>query len=62
MTDAQIDEWVRTTRHKVMYKDESKIDLVPASPAPALELVSGRIASASSSLPPSRRREIPACR
>ena len=26
MTDAQIDEWVRTTRHKVMYKDESKID------------------------------------
>ena len=26
MSDAQIDEWVRTTRHKVMYKDESKID------------------------------------
>lgn len=26
MTDEQIDEWVRTTRHKVMYKDESKID------------------------------------
>ncbi len=26
MTDAQIDEWVRTTRHKVMYKDESKVD------------------------------------
>ena len=26
MTDGQIDEWVRTTRHKVMYKDESKID------------------------------------
>ena len=26
MTDAQIDEWVKTTRHKVMYKDESKID------------------------------------
>jgi 5,6-dimethylbenzimidazole synthase len=25
MTDAQIDEWVRTTRHKVMYKDESKV-------------------------------------
>jgi 5,6-dimethylbenzimidazole synthase len=26
MTDAQIDDWVRTTRHKVMYKDESKVD------------------------------------
>ena len=26
MTDAQVDEWVKTTRHKVMYKDESKID------------------------------------
>jgi 5,6-dimethylbenzimidazole synthase len=26
MTDAQIDAWVKTTRHKVMYKDESKID------------------------------------
>lgn len=26
MTLAQIDEWVRETRHKVMYKDESKID------------------------------------
>jgi 5,6-dimethylbenzimidazole synthase len=26
MTDEQIDEWVRTTRHKVMYRDESKID------------------------------------
>jgi 5,6-dimethylbenzimidazole synthase len=26
MTDAEIDEWVRTTRHKVMFKDESKID------------------------------------
>jgi hypothetical protein len=26
MTDAKIDEWVKTTRHKVMYKDESKID------------------------------------
>jgi nitroreductase len=26
MTDTQIDEWVRTTRHKVMYKDESKVD------------------------------------
>jgi 5,6-dimethylbenzimidazole synthase len=26
MTAAQIDEWVRTTRHKVMYRDESKVD------------------------------------
>lgn len=26
MTDAQIDEWIKTTRHKVMYRDESKID------------------------------------
>ncbi len=26
MTDAQIDEWVRTSRHKVMYRDESKVD------------------------------------
>jgi nitroreductase len=26
MTDAQIDAWVKTTRHKVMYKDESKVD------------------------------------
>lgn len=26
MTEAQIDEWVKTTRHKVMYRDESKID------------------------------------
>jgi len=26
LTDAQIDEWIRTTRHKVMYRDESKID------------------------------------
>lgn len=26
LTEAQIDEWVRTTRHKVMYRDESKID------------------------------------
>jgi len=26
MPDTQIDEWVKTTRHKVMYKDESKID------------------------------------
>lgn len=26
MTDAQIDEWIRTTRHKVMYRDETRID------------------------------------
>jgi len=26
MTAEQIDEWVKTTRHKVMYRDESKID------------------------------------
>jgi nitroreductase len=26
MSDAEIDAWVRTTRHKVMYRDESKID------------------------------------
>ena len=26
MTDAQIEEWIKTTRHKVMYRDESKID------------------------------------
>ena len=26
MTDAQIDEWVRSTRHKVMYRDESRVD------------------------------------
>jgi hypothetical protein len=26
MTDAQIDKWIRTTRHQVMYCDESKID------------------------------------
>ncbi len=26
MTDAEIDEWIRTTRHKVMYRDESRID------------------------------------
>ena len=26
MTDAQIDEWVKITRHKVIYRDESKID------------------------------------
>lgn len=26
MTDAQIDEWIKTERAKVMYRDESKID------------------------------------
>jgi nitroreductase len=26
MSDAEIDEWVRTTRHKVMYRDESRVD------------------------------------
>src|SRR3989337_25717 len=26
MSDAQIDLWVKNTRHKVMYKDEAKID------------------------------------
>jgi 5,6-dimethylbenzimidazole synthase len=26
MTEAQIDEWVKTQRHKVMYRDESKVD------------------------------------
>jgi nitroreductase len=26
MTDAQIDLWIKNTRHKVMYRDESKID------------------------------------
>ena len=26
MTDAQIDEWIKTTRHKVMYRDESRVD------------------------------------
>jgi 5,6-dimethylbenzimidazole synthase len=25
-TEAEIDEWVRTTRHKVMYRDESRVD------------------------------------
>lgn len=25
-TDAQIDEWVATTRHKVMYKDQTNVD------------------------------------
>jgi 5,6-dimethylbenzimidazole synthase len=26
MTDAQVDEWIRTQRHKVMYRDETKVD------------------------------------
>lgn len=26
MTDAAVDEWVRTQRHKVMYRDESRVD------------------------------------
>ncbi len=26
MTDEQIDEWVKTTRHKVMYRDETRVD------------------------------------
>jgi nitroreductase len=26
MSDAEVDDWIRTTRHKVMYRDESKID------------------------------------
>ncbi len=26
MTDVEIDEWIRTTRHKVMYRDESRVD------------------------------------
>jgi hypothetical protein len=26
MTVAQIDEWIKSMRHKVMYRDESKID------------------------------------
>jgi 5,6-dimethylbenzimidazole synthase len=25
MSDAEIDEWIRTTRHKVMYRDESRV-------------------------------------
>jgi hypothetical protein len=25
-SDADIDDWIKTTRHKVMYRDESKID------------------------------------
>jgi len=26
MTDAQIDLWIKNTRHKVLYRDASKID------------------------------------
>ncbi|MGH7374328.1 MAG: nitroreductase family protein, partial [Candidatus Rokuibacteriota bacterium] len=26
MTDQQNDEWVKTTRHKVMYRDETRVD------------------------------------
>ncbi len=26
MTDEQLDEWVKTTRHKVMYRDETRVD------------------------------------
>lgn len=26
MTDAEIDAWVKSTRHKVMYRDESRVD------------------------------------
>jgi 5,6-dimethylbenzimidazole synthase len=26
MTDTQIDEWVATTRHKVMYRDAENVD------------------------------------
>jgi len=26
MTDAQVDDWIRTTRHKLMYRDESRTD------------------------------------
>jgi nitroreductase len=26
MTDAQIEEWIRTQRHRVMYRDESRVD------------------------------------
>ena len=26
MSDEQIDEWVKTTRHKVMYRDEARVD------------------------------------
>ena len=26
MSDADIDAWIKTTRHKVMYRDESRVD------------------------------------
>lgn len=26
MTDAEVDRWIKETRHKVMYRDESKVD------------------------------------
>jgi nitroreductase len=26
LTDVQVDEWIRTQRHKVMYRDETKVD------------------------------------
>jgi len=26
MTDAQIDQWIKATPHKVMYREESRID------------------------------------
>lgn len=26
MSDAEVEQWIKTTRHKVMYRDESKID------------------------------------
>jgi len=26
MTDAQVDDWIRTTRHKLMCRDESRMD------------------------------------
>jgi hypothetical protein len=26
MPDAQVDEWIRTQRHKVMYRDGTKVD------------------------------------
>lgn len=25
-SDAQIDEWIRTMRHKAMYRDQSRVD------------------------------------
>ncbi len=26
LTDAEVDEWIRTTRHRAMYRDESQVD------------------------------------